>query len=108
MTPESVADMIERHGETVTLRRPGTPDVDATPKAKVRGYQPHELVNGIVQGDRQVIIGATTLAAFGWPAPPSKAAGDRVLIDGKPTAVQGVETRKIGEDAAMYVIQVRG
>jgi hypothetical protein len=97
-------------GETVIVRRlTGTTvqiPFDVTVKAVVRGYGPEELVGGVQQGDRKVIMSQREMenAQWCWPVKPQ----DRIIIDGKATVVQSVDGRKIGEDIAMYVIQTRG
>lgn len=101
MTPGSVADFLNRRGETVTITRPSDGTYSLTTKAYVRLYQPKDLAGGIIQGDREV-----RMPAYGIASPPQK--NDRVMIGGKTTTVQFVWPAKIGEDAAVYVLQVRG
>jgi hypothetical protein len=93
-------------GQAVTLRRVGSPNVDVVLNARVNSFQPHELVGGILQGDRQVIVGAVVMREASWPAPPRK--GDVVLISGKTTTIQGVESVDDGTETVRYNIQVRG
>ena len=74
--------MIERHGRPATLSRvQGSTTTSATLLVFMRGYAATELSEGggIVQGDSQVIMSSTHLAASGWPAsagPPRS--GDRL------------------------------
>jgi hypothetical protein len=106
----TIYDAISRVGETVILRRlAGTTvqiPLDVTLKAVVRGYGPEELVGGIQQGDKKVILSQVDMenSQWCWPVKPQ----DRVIIEGRPTVVQSVDKRKISEDTAMYVLQVRG
>lgn len=96
-----------RIGETVVFRRlTGVIPLDVTVRAVVRGYGPDELVGGVQQGDRRVTLSQREMeqAQWCWPVKVQ----DRVIIEGKPTVVQSVDKRKIGDDVAMYVLQVRG
>jgi hypothetical protein len=106
----TIYDAINRVGETVILRRlSGTTvqiPLDVTLKAVVRGYGPDELVGGIQQGDKKVILSQVDMENDQWCWPVK--VQDRVVIEGRSTVVQAVDKRKIGEDAAMYVLQVRG
>lgn len=57
-----------RHGEPVVIRlRPavgtGRPQIDVEVRARVTGYTPQQLVGGIVQGDRKIIILVEDLTA---------------------------------------------
>lgn len=95
----TIYDAIDRIGETVVVRRASTADV--TTKAVVRGYGPDELVGGIQQGDKKVIISEVGLTT-------ALKVQDKIVIDGRATTIQAVEKRKINDDVAMYVLQVRG
>lgn len=107
MTPADVQRLIERYGESVTLRR-GTvePYTDVAVKARVAGFEPKDLVGDIKQGDRQVVIGNGEIAAASWPGPPLR--GDRLLIGGLPFTITAVDTRKIGDEIAGHWLVVRG
>lgn len=105
-----VSTALAQVGETVVVRRltganPQIP-LDCSVKAVVRGYAPQELVGGITQNDKKVTISHAEMSLAQWPWPLKK--DDRVLIDGKAAVVQSVELRKIGDDVAMCVAQVRG
>ena len=108
ITPADIAAEIAREGQTVTIRRiaTGVAPVAATCKAMVRGYRPEELVQGVVQGDRRVVIAAATLQSLGWPIPPRK--GDSVEASGKRLAVQAVEEIAVRDEPGKYIIQARG
>jgi hypothetical protein len=79
MTPAEATAMLRRqlaaHGEDVTLQRvtQGPSGVQIKYKvdcrAFVRGYQPAELVGGILQGDSRVVLSAIEIEAQGWPGP---------------------------------------
>ena len=105
-----VSAALAQVGETVVVRRltgtnPQIP-LDCSVKAVVRGYAPAELVGGISQSDKKVTISHAEMSRVQWPWPLKK--DDRVLIDGKAAVVQSVELRKIGNDVALCVAQVRG
>lgn len=97
----------QKVGKVVTLRRiSGATTTDCSVKAVVRGYTADELVGGIQQGDKKVIMTETEVNAASWPLPIK--VQDRIIIDSKTHSVQAIDLRHIGEDTAMYVIQVRG
>jgi hypothetical protein len=104
MTPAEATAMLRRqlaaHGQDVTLQRvtqgpSGVPvkyKVDC--RAFVRGYQPAELVGGILQGDSKVVLSVAEIEAQGWPGPNSSTTptnqdrrvprkGDDIIIMGK-------------------------
>jgi len=105
-----IAAAIAKTGETVVLRRrvSSNPDVfaDVSVTAVVRGYQPQELVGGIQQGDKDVIIGDLEIAAAGWPGPPR--VKDLVVIRGVTHSVQGVDTLQAGSATVRHNLTVRG
>lgn len=102
-----VADMIQQYGEPVTLRRiTGGIKFDVTVVAVVRGYQPNELVGGIVQGDRLVIISNREIGRRQWPGPPK--IGDQFIIRGKTATVQGVSTIVVEDTTVKHTLQIRG
>lgn len=109
MTPADVARLMQRYGETITLRRGDPPSVTATVdlKARVTGFDPAELVGDLKQGDRRVVIAHAELAAAAWPGDVPKL-GDRAVIGGKVHTVMSVDTRKIGDEIAGHWMAVRG
>lgn len=83
-------------GEDITLQRyNGAVFVDSVEcRAAVRGYEPHQLVGGIIQTDVKVIMSPTEIISSGWPGPeipagssdrdrrvPNK--GDRIIRQGR-------------------------
>lgn len=114
MTPEAAWRMANRYGQTVILRRLTMAGTSAIPfdvevRAKIRAYQPDELVGSITQADREAVIAALDLAAMQWPVPPREGANaDRVVIDGRVAVVQSVEPRaSLGGEVAMYALRIR-
>ena len=108
MNPGATAAMLARYGETVVLRRPTgqgqTADVACA--ARVNQFQPHEITGGVLQGDRNVILSNREIEAANWPGPPLR--GDQVIIGGRTTTVQGVDTVSIGHSIVRHNLQVRG
>jgi hypothetical protein len=113
MVQQSYRRELTRHGETIQIRRysgtgPGRTFVDTPAQARVRGYQPQELVNTIQQGDRNVIVLAEDLVNGGFAMP--VLASDKCIVRGKELAIQGVDdsTRRVGEVLIAVELQVRG
>lgn len=109
MTVADIAAAIEREGQTMLLRRFAGKNrgrFDVGVKGVVRGYQPSEIAGDIQQGDREVRISNAEIAARHWPGPPRR--GDRLRIDGAWVNVESNDARKLREDYAMHIMQVRG
>jgi hypothetical protein len=113
MVQRSYRRDLTQHGRVVQLRRytgsgPGRTFVDTPVHARVRGYQPQELVNTIQQGDRNVIALAEDLINGGFALPVT--ASDKLIIDGKELAVLGIDdsTRRVGETLIAIELQCRG
>lgn len=106
MTPAAkIAAALAKYGRPLLLRRRvGTTSAytDVTVAGVSQGYAPHELVGGIIQGDRKITISNAEILAASWPGPPKK--GD--VLDGG--AVQGCETKYLGATVLAHVCQVRG
>lgn len=104
-----ILDMLQRHGRSASLRRRvGTTSSFTTVSLKAfdRGFKAQELVGGIVQGDREVVIGNAEIDQADFPGPPRK--GDVVVIDGISATVQGVLTMYDGVTRAAHILWVRG
>jgi hypothetical protein len=110
MTPERIAALISQFGQPVTLQRTtgGLTQVrhDVVCQAIVRGFEPVQLIGGIVQGDRQVVISNAEIADAQWPGPPR--VGDRCVIDGRTTTIQACDIRRLRNEIVLHLIQVRG
>lgn len=104
----ATAAMLARYGETVVLRRPSgvAQFIDVSCVARVDQFQPHEITGGVVQGDRKVILSNREIEANAWPGPPRR--GDQIIIAGRTTTVQGVETVSVGGQVVRHNVQVRG
>ncbi|WP_029085275.1 hypothetical protein [Bradyrhizobium sp. th.b2] len=125
MTPDESLDQhiraLEENGETVLVRRyAGVGPARAVAKeaavlAKVKGYQPAEIVGEIRQGDRHVILLNDPSAAV----PDGKVAlstmlpltdRDFLVIAGAEVSIKGVDdaTRRVQGQIIAFEIQVRG
>jgi hypothetical protein len=104
----ATASMLTRYGEIVLLRRPtgNGQFTNVSCAARIDQFQPHELTGGVVQGDRKVILSNREIEAAAWPGPPRR--GDQIVIGGRTTTVQGVDTASIGDRVVRHDIQVRG
>lgn len=111
MTPEAARAMysrqIDQHGETIILRRVGS--TDASVKARAAGYRPDELIAPVQQGDTKVIALAEDVETSGFPVP-FRERFDHILIGGKDTVIQAVDTmtRRVAGTLVAYEIRVRG
>jgi hypothetical protein len=108
------ADIIARHGETMTLRRPThgeeTEWTDVAVKGKRHappGGVGAELVGAMTQKALRVKITNREIAAAPWPGPPRK--GDYLIIAGKEyTLVDDADTRTDRGAVLMHLLTVEG
>lgn len=108
-TTARIIEMLERRGRPLTLRRRiGTTNAftDVAPRGYSRGFKAEELVGGIIQGDREIVIAQAEITAASWPGPPKK--GDITVLDGVTATVQGVLTMYDGASPAAHILWVRG
>jgi hypothetical protein len=125
MTPVQALDSHRRFlaedGGDITVRRYSSTgaarvvSAEAVARGRVVGYQPRELVGGIVQGDRKVILindpaavvpaGKVALATM-LPLTTS----DKLVIRGRETTIGGVddETRRIQDVLIALELRVTG
>jgi hypothetical protein len=120
MDPAEAAEILDaflapgENGEEVTFVRitdatsnpPST--VSASCQASVRRYAPHELGNGIIQGDSNVVIegGQLLELAQRLGTPPRK--NDKILIGGWERNVEMVAPLNIGGEIVRLDLTVRG
>jgi hypothetical protein len=111
LTPEAAISALDRQiaqsGQDVTLTFVETGSTAAVPiRAFVRGYQPHELVGGIIQGDTLVVVSPTSLMA----ADRLPRRNDRVTIAGRVRHIEDVIPIYMGlaDQLVRLNIQVRG
>jgi hypothetical protein len=90
------------YGEVITLKRGAT---EISVHAKVSEYTPAELVGGIVQGDRRIMVLAEDVSFD----PPLKR-GDKALVRGHLLNIESVDdnTRREAGTLLAYVLQARG
>lgn len=102
--------LIDAYGETITLRRVGSPSIDRSVRARVTGFAPEELVGGVNQGQRKVIVLAEDVETSGFPLPIKSGANDRVVVGGKPMMVDHVDehTARLGGVQLAYLITATG
>lgn len=102
-----VQSMLRDFGETITLRRVGSPNTDVSVLAKIDGAGEQIGAAGVAQFRRRVILSNIEIAAAGWPGPPHR--GDQVILSGPKTlTVQTVDTVSIGTDTIMHALETLG
>lgn len=116
MTPDQLRGSYRRMiaiGEWVTIRRftgagANRPKFDLEVRARVMEYSPAELVGGIIQGDRKLIVLAQDLTDGGFTLPLRK--GDKAVVRGKELNVEGADdsTRRAAGELIAIDVQVRG
>lgn len=117
MTPTAAVDATRRAltaaGQSVTLRRLAdtaaqTVIASASVLAVLRDYQPHELVNGLRQGDCLAILLAADLQAASFPVPPRQ--GDQIEANGRKMTVIACDdqSRRVQGVVIAYEIKARG
>lgn len=108
------------HGETVTLRRrvgTGATFVEVTLKARLRGYQPDELVGGINQTMSAFVFSPTEIAAAitanTWPG--AAAGGNLPKIGdfirssgGSDRKIEAIQPARVGDAIVRYDGRVLG
>jgi hypothetical protein len=74
---------------------------DYTIKASLRDYTAREITGNVAVGDRKASIAGADL-----PFVPVK--DDKIVADGITYLVIAPEKRNVGDEAGLYVLQVRG
>lgn len=128
MTPAAAIAALDNRlaqdGEDIILQRVVGAANQATFGAKcrafVRGYQPHQLIGTIIQGDSHVILSPTDINRSGWPgaqvAKPSTAnmdariplTTDKLVQFGKTRSIQAATPFYIDGELVRIELQVRG
>lgn len=118
MTPATAIGMLDRalarNGTVVTLRRysgtgPARTSEEISVRARSRDYEPAEVMGGITQGDSEVVLSPTQLAASTWGGGawmPRK--DDRVVVGGRERTVLAVDPERIADQVVRINLQVRG
>lgn len=106
----SLSAGLEQKGEQVTLRRivPNQPSIEVTARAHIRGYTPDELVGGVNQGDREVILSADDLVAKGITS--LKENSDSLIVRGRKMTIGSVDdsTYRFAGKLVAYKLRVTG
>lgn len=102
-------EFIDAYGETLTLART-SPTVSKTVRGRVVGYSPEELIGGITQGSRRVVILAEDVESSGFPTPIRARGTDRLVVHGRPMIIETVDTNtaRIGDTLIAYLITATG
>lgn len=108
---DSITNVLLKYGRPMTLRRNVWTNgvsvpIDVTIYGVTEGYQPQELVNGIMQGDTKVKFSNAQIAADSWPGPPQIL--DQVIVDGRTRTILGVDPQPLGTQVLAYFAQTRG
>lgn len=110
MDKSVIGRFLAQNSETVKLRRPSGKGIfiDVVVLARVTLYRPEQLVGGIIQGDRNVIIGNAEIAEAHWPGPPR--VGDFILLDGGKTTltIRSSDPGQLDGVIVRHDIQARG
>lgn len=106
-TPAGIISRLDasllKHGEDVTLRKSNTATGEVTVRARVRLYEPAELVGIINQGDSKVIISPTGLTSFGVPP-----ANGYVVVNDIPRRIIAPNPIRVAGTLVRIELQVRG
>lgn len=105
-TAATILAMLSTRGQSVTLRRVGTPAVDVACMAAIVNKDDFIGVGGVSQYRREITISNAEIAAATWPGPPRK--GDQVISDGKTLTVQAVLVQKVGTQTIMHRLETFG
>lgn len=107
---------VKREGRLVLLRRLSGPDTffdvslyaystkyNIDSRERVGGA---DTFGGVSQGDREERISNKEIVEAQWPGPPKR--GDQVIAEGKTYQVRGVETKIVGGEQVLHILDVRG
>jgi hypothetical protein len=103
-TATRTAGAVDRRGEPVCIRRTGEADINTM--AVIRTIDGADLVGGIQQNDRKVIMGAGDILAARWSSLPKR--GDQLLFQGIVTSIQLVAPFYTGGELVRFEMTVRG
>lgn len=118
MTPDAVKAHYRRTlddvGEDIVIRlytgtgQSRTVLSNTTVRARVAAFEPQELIGGIVQGDRKLIVLAADLIAAGITI--VVGANCKVVVREKELAIKAIDdnTRRIAGELVAYEIQAGG
>lgn len=110
---ERVSALLNRVGQMVTYKRVTGQSYDTATgvntvtytdysiRASIREYSPRDIQGAVRIGDRKAQIAGADIAF-------TPAKDDKLVIDSLTWAIVSIETRKIGEDACLHILQIRG
>ncbi len=110
-TSEIKAAYAQQLKETIVVRRytgagANRPRFDVAVRGRARLYATNELINGITQGDQNVIVLVEDLIAAQFALPVTQF--DKVVVAGKELAIIDPNTRKAPDGAVIvYDVQAR-
>ena len=109
----SYRQLMTEAGETIAIRRytgsgPNRPFFDTNVTARVTGYEPHELVGDVQQGDRKVLVLADDLVVAQVPSNLRK--GDKAIVRGRELNIEAADdsTRRVAGELIAIELRVRG
>lgn len=119
MTPDQAKAMyVRRLGdfETVSIRiytgvGSSRPRFDYEPiRARPVNFSPDELLGGLIQGDRNVIVLADDVANAGVPLPLRTGENTKMVIRGRELAIKAINdnTRRLAGELIAYEMVVTG
>lgn len=108
MTPAQAIGMLDRqlakHGETLSLRRGGTPPLSVNGRGFVRAFKPQDLVGEVQQGDTMVVLSPNSVGMFPIPI----LQGDKIVVAGRVKNVEAAEHVRMLDQVVRINVQVRG
>ena len=111
MTPEAARRIwksrMSENGESVKLRRPSstTPVTSQSIRAKFRELSPEELVGGVDQRSRRVLLLAEDVEGSGFPSPLRR--NDKVLARGKTMNIEDIDDDTIRVAGVLIAYDLR-
>jgi hypothetical protein len=108
-TTSTYARQFEQRGEEVTIRRivPNGTAIQVTVRAIVMGYDPEELVAGINQGDRKILLSYEDLIEKNFPVPLREGSTDRVIVRGRAMIIAEIDDSTHRAAGTLNAIQIR-
>lgn len=104
---------LARHGEVVLFRRftgagPNRPQFQTEIRARVTGYVPQDLIGGIQQGDRKVLVLVEDVLAKQIAMPITTS--DFIVVRGRQCAIFSVDdsTHRDGPELIALELGIRG
>lgn len=119
MTPAAAVEMLDRflveNGEDAVLRRlvglgPAAVSQDLGIRAHIRGLKEEELIAGMSQDDRILIMSPTEILAADWPGGvfslPRK--GDKAVVSGTVSNAEFVKPIRLAGQVVRIEMRIRG